>query len=46
VQGYRDAMSVLPKFLEYEATRPKPETKQLVHLAVERPEGNFRMKTS
>ena len=46
VQGYRDAMSVLPKFLEYEATRPKPETKQLVHLAAERPEGNFRTRTS
>src|SRR5258708_5668948 len=46
VQGYRDAMSVLPKFLEYEATRPKPKTKQLVHLAAERPEGNFRTRTS
>jgi predicted acylesterase/phospholipase RssA len=46
VQGYRDAMSVLPQFLEYEAARPTPETKQLVRLAVERPEGNFRMTTS
>ncbi|HJX84490.1 MAG TPA: hypothetical protein VJ723_09120, partial [Candidatus Angelobacter sp.] len=46
VQGYRDAMSVLPKFLEYEATRPTPETKRRVRLAAERPEGNFRTTTS
>lgn len=46
VQGYRDAMCVLPQFLEYEASRPTPETKRLIRLAVERPEGNFRMTTS
>ena len=46
VQGYRDAMCVLPKFLEYEAARPTPETKQVVRLAAERPEGNFRVPVS
>ena len=43
VQGYRDARSVLEQFLEYEASRPTRESRRIVRLAVERPEGNFRV---
>ena len=42
VQGYSDAMKVLKEFLEYEATRPAPDSCRVVHLAAERVEGNFR----
>ncbi len=43
VQGYRDACKVLEKFLEYEAARPARESRRMVRLAAERPEGNFRV---
>jgi len=43
VQGYRDARSVIANFLEYEASRPTRESRRMVRLAVERPEGNFRV---
>ncbi len=43
VQGYKDAMKVILEFLEYEAARPPQESRQVVHLAAERLEGNFRM---
>jgi predicted acylesterase/phospholipase RssA len=43
VQGYRDARAVLQHFLEYEASRPARESRRIVRLAVERPEGNFHM---
>ncbi|MCU1255483.1 MAG: hypothetical protein JWM83_1782 [Candidatus Angelobacter sp.] len=43
VQGYRDARSVIEHFLEYEVSRPARESRRMVRLAVERPEGNFRV---
>jgi predicted acylesterase/phospholipase RssA len=43
VQGYRDASCVLREFLDYEAARPTRESRQVVRLAAERPEGNFRV---
>jgi predicted acylesterase/phospholipase RssA len=43
VQGYRDARSVIRNFLEYEASRPARESRRMVRLAAERPEGNFRV---
>src|SRR5882757_9359477 len=43
VQGYRDARSVIEHFLDYEASRPTRESRRVVRLAVERPEGNFRV---
>jgi predicted acylesterase/phospholipase RssA len=43
IQGYRDARSVIEQFLEYEASRPARESRRMVRLAVERPEGNFRV---
>lgn len=43
VQGYRDARAVLQHFLEYEASRPARESRRIVRLAVERPEGNFHV---
>jgi predicted acylesterase/phospholipase RssA len=43
VQGYRDARSVIQRFLEYEASRPARESRRMVRLAAERPEGNFRV---
>ncbi|HYL93722.1 MAG TPA: patatin-like phospholipase family protein [Alphaproteobacteria bacterium] len=42
VQGYKDATRVLMEFLEYEITRPPRESRRLVRLAAERPEGNYR----
>jgi len=45
VQGYRDAGKVIEEFLAYEATRPQRESRRLVRLAAERPEGNFRIVT-
>jgi predicted acylesterase/phospholipase RssA len=44
VQGYRDAGRVIDHFLEYEATCPPRESRRVVRLAAERPEGNFRFK--
>ncbi|HWS17255.1 MAG TPA: patatin-like phospholipase family protein, partial [Candidatus Elarobacter sp.] len=43
VQGYRDARSVIRNFLEYESSRPARESRRMVRLAAERPEGNFRV---
>jgi len=41
VQGYRDACKVIQDFLDYEMVRPARESRRLVRLAAERPEGNF-----
>jgi predicted acylesterase/phospholipase RssA len=43
VQGYRDARAVIQDFLAYEILRPTRDSRQIVRLAVERPEGNFRV---
>ncbi|HZD07557.1 MAG TPA: patatin-like phospholipase family protein, partial [Candidatus Limnocylindrales bacterium] len=43
VQGYRDARSVIQNFLEYESSRPARDSRRIVRLAVERPEGNFHV---
>jgi predicted acylesterase/phospholipase RssA len=43
VQGYRDARAVIQNFLEYECSRPARESRRIVRLAVERPEGNFHV---
>src|SRR5260370_38043866 len=45
VQGYKDATRVLRHFLDYESTRPTRESRRVVRLAAERPEGNFRLTT-
>jgi predicted acylesterase/phospholipase RssA len=45
VQGYRDAGRVIQQFLDYEASRPT-QSRRRVRLAVERPEGNFRVTRS
>jgi predicted acylesterase/phospholipase RssA len=44
VQGYRDASTVIQQFLEYECVRPARESRRVVRLAAERPEGNFHVK--
>src|SRR5438270_808371 len=41
VQGYRDACKAIQDFLDYEMVRPARESRRLVRLAAERPEGNF-----
>jgi predicted acylesterase/phospholipase RssA len=46
VQGYKDATHVIADFLEYEAARPTRESRRTVRLAVEKPEGNFRVKAA
>ncbi len=43
VQGYRDARKVIQDFLEYEAACPPRESRRLVRLSAERPEGNFHI---
>ncbi len=43
LQGYRDARAVIHNFLAYEMSRPARDSRQIVRLAVERPEGNFRV---
>ena len=43
VQGYRDAQKVIHEFLEYEATCPPRESRRVVRLAAERPEGNYHV---
>jgi predicted acylesterase/phospholipase RssA len=45
VQGYKDATRVIHDFLEYEAARPTRESRRAVRLAVEKPEGNFKVTT-
>jgi hypothetical protein len=42
VQGYRDAAEVIQEFWKYELTCPPRESRRVVRLAAERPEGNFR----
>jgi predicted acylesterase/phospholipase RssA len=42
VQGYKDAAKVIRQFLDYESTRPLRESRRVVRLAAERPEGNYR----
>jgi predicted acylesterase/phospholipase RssA len=44
VQGYRDAGRTIEHFLEYEASRPARESRRVVRLSAERPEGNFHLK--
>lgn len=41
LQGYQDSTSVIRDFLAYESTRPSRESRQVVRLSAERPEGNF-----
>ena len=43
VQGYRDGCKVLKEFLTYESARPSRESRRVVRLSAERPEGNFRV---
>jgi predicted acylesterase/phospholipase RssA len=43
LQGYRDARAVIHNFLAYEISRPARDSRQIVRLAVERPEGNFHV---
>jgi predicted acylesterase/phospholipase RssA len=43
VQGYRDARKVIHQFLEYEMSCPPRESRRLVRLAAERPEGNYHV---
>jgi hypothetical protein len=43
VQGYRDAAEVIQEFWKYELTCPPRESRRVVRLAAERPEGNFRV---
>ncbi|MFL6390022.1 MAG: patatin-like phospholipase family protein [Terriglobales bacterium] len=43
LQGYRDARAVIHNFLAYEMSRPARDSRQIVRLAVERPEGNFHV---
>jgi hypothetical protein len=41
IQGYRDACKVIEEFLEYELTRPAADSRRVVRLEAERPEGDF-----
>ncbi|HLY91697.1 MAG TPA: patatin-like phospholipase family protein [Candidatus Angelobacter sp.] len=41
VQGYRDAWKVIEDYLDYEAARPARESRRVVSLAAERPEGDY-----
>jgi hypothetical protein len=45
VQGYKDSTRVIREFLHYESNRPPSESRRVVRLAAERPEGNFRITT-
>jgi predicted acylesterase/phospholipase RssA len=45
VQGYKDSTRVIREFLQYECNRPPSESRRVVRLAAERPEGNFRVTT-
>lgn len=44
IQGYLDGGKVLKEFLAYEGQRPARESRRVVHLSAERPEGNFHMR--
>ena len=46
VRGYEDAGAVIESFFDYESARPARESRQVVRLAAERPEGNFRVTTA
>jgi predicted patatin/cPLA2 family phospholipase len=41
VQGYRDACKVIQDFFEYEIACPPRESRRVVRLAAERPEGDY-----
>jgi hypothetical protein len=41
VQGYKDARKVIRQFMDYESSCPPRDSRRLVRLAAERPEGNF-----
>jgi hypothetical protein len=41
MQGYRDGCKVVEEFLEYELTRPAADSRRVVRLEAERPEGDF-----
>jgi len=43
LQGYRDACGVIRDYLKYEAGRPARESRRVVRLTAERPEGNFHV---
>ena len=43
VQGYRDAGAVIQQFLDYEISCPPRESRRVVRLAAERPEGNYHV---
>jgi predicted acylesterase/phospholipase RssA len=43
VQGYRDAGAVIQHFLDYEISCPPRESRRMVRLAAERPEGNYHV---
>jgi hypothetical protein len=43
VQGYRDAGAVIQQFLDYEISCPPRESRRMVRLAAERPEGNYHV---
>lgn len=43
IQGYRDTCKVLKEFLAYEAVRPSRESRRVVRLSAEKPEGNFHI---
>jgi len=45
VQGYKDSTRVIREFLQYECNRPPSESRRVVRLSAERPEGNFRITT-
>ena len=41
VQGYRDACKTIEEYLQYEIARPARESRRVVALAAERPEGDY-----
>jgi hypothetical protein len=41
VQGYRDGTRAVAEFIEYEAKRPAPRSRQNIRLVAERAEGNY-----
>jgi predicted acylesterase/phospholipase RssA len=44
VQGYRDAGAVIQQFLDYEVSCPPRESRRIVRLAAERPEGDYYVR--
>jgi predicted acylesterase/phospholipase RssA len=41
MQGYRDGCKVIEEYLDYELTRPAADSRRVVRLEAERPEGDF-----